>query len=309
MFAFYLKNALLSMRRTPLLTGLLVIIIGIATATMAMCYFAYLEFARDPIPQKSNRLFHVVLDIRSPTSAGKDYTSLDKPVSLTYKDMMGLVKSDIPRYQSANFLSRLAVFPDRERGRPFKTPVRMCHADFFPMFNVPFKYGGPWDKKADSGPEQVVVLSEQMNRRLFDGQNSVGRKLRIEDRDFAVVGVLEPWRPKPKFYDPLSGSYLTDDNDAIFMPFHFLEKMETSNMGPGHCFSGVGLGAENYIDRIKHNECAWILYWVELDTKEQKDAYQAFLKEYSLEQHRNGRFPKPPPSGLLDLMSWHREAT
>ena len=63
------------------------------------------------------------------------------------------------------------------------------------MFDVPFRYGGPWTREADAKLEQVVVLSEAMNDRLFGGRNSVGQTLRIEDREFRVVGVLAGWQP------------------------------------------------------------------------------------------------------------------
>ena len=46
-----------------------------------------------------------------------------------------------------------------------------------------------------------------MNHRLFDGEDSVGRKVRIEDREFTVVGVMEPWYPVPKFYDTHNNTF------------------------------------------------------------------------------------------------------
>ena len=60
------------------------------------------------------------------------------------------------------------------------------------MFEVPFLYGSGWGSTADEGPEPVVVLAKRTNERLFGGENSVGRKIRIEDREFTVVGVTEP---------------------------------------------------------------------------------------------------------------------
>src|SRR6202011_1302517 len=113
------------------------------------------------------------------------------------------------------------VFPDAKIGRPFRETVRLCFSDFFPMFDVPFRYGSGWDKKADAGPEPVVVLSEQMNDRLFGGRNSVGKSVRIADREFRVVGVLARWSPSVKFYD-LTVNWI-EKPENIYMPFQFLK--------------------------------------------------------------------------------------
>ena len=53
----------------------------------------------------------------------------------------------------------------------------MTTADFFPMFDVPFLYGGPWNAKADEGPDPVVISSKDANEKAFGGVNSVGKTL------------------------------------------------------------------------------------------------------------------------------------
>ena len=81
----------------------------------------------------------------------------------------------------------------------------MAESDFFEMFHVPFRYGGPWTRETDAKLEQVIVLSEGINERLFGGRNSVGQTLRIETRDFRIVGVLAGWQPTVRMYD-MTGS-------------------------------------------------------------------------------------------------------
>ncbi|MCP5036747.1 MAG: ABC transporter permease, partial [Rhodobacteraceae bacterium] len=48
--------------------------------------------------------------------------------------------------------------------------------------------GGGWDETADRQGESVVVLDHATNLKLFGGDDSVGRTVRIEDRGFTVVG-------------------------------------------------------------------------------------------------------------------------
>ena len=71
------------------------------------------------------------------------------------------MESDIPTYQGGAFKGSLTVQPESETEKPYREIVRMCFADFFPMFDVPFRYGSGWDKRADEGPEQVVVLGHE----------------------------------------------------------------------------------------------------------------------------------------------------
>ena len=67
----------------------------------------------------------------------------------------------------------------------------MTTKDFFAMFQVPFLYGGPWDDKADAGPEPVVVLSKESNQKAFGGVNSVGKTVNWHDREFRVARLGE----------------------------------------------------------------------------------------------------------------------
>lgn len=60
------------------------------------------------------------------------------------------------------------------------------------MFDVPFRYGAPWDRQADATHSAVVVLSRALNDRLFGGADSVGRTLRIDTQDYRIVGSPTP---------------------------------------------------------------------------------------------------------------------
>src|SRR5262249_34620999 len=181
-------------------------------------------FTRDPIPQKSSVLYYVRLDSWDPAKPYPAAKPGDPPTQITYRDAREIMKSTIPAHQSAMFKTSLYVFPDPKVARPFKETVRLCFADFFPMFDVPFAFGAGWDKKADEGPEPVIVLSAAENDKLFGGANSVGKLVRLEDREFRVVGVLEPWRPSVKFYDMTQNFVQTPEE--MYLPFNFVVPMK-----------------------------------------------------------------------------------
>jgi putative ABC transport system permease protein len=302
MLLYNLRIALLSLRRNAVLSAVTVggIAIGIAVSTVFST--ARHAFARDPIPGKSDVLHYVRMDN---WDALKPYPGPDPtqpPTQITYLDMTAIMKSDIPVRQTGMFKARLYVFPDAKVGKPTQEVVRLCFSDFFAMFQVPFKYGSAWDKKADEGPEPVIVLGSEMNDKLFGGANSVGRTVRIENRDFRVVGVLDYWQPGIKYYD-VTQSFL-ESPEPIFMPFNFLRPMQLRTAGNSDGWKSLaGPGFEGFLA----SDVCWIQMWVELPTPEKRAAYEDFLKSYVLEQKKTGRFQRPLNNRVTPLMAWLRQ--
>jgi putative ABC transport system permease protein len=300
MFAYHLRIAAKSLRRTPVLSSLLVagIALGIAVSTAFVA--AYHTSAKDPIPDKSDKLYYVELDAWNPKRPYDEDHPSYPPDQLTWRDAKAIRASTIPTYASPMFKSELTVFPARAQERPFRALVRMTYGDFFPMFHPPFRYGSGWGKDADQKPEAVVVLDDETNDKLFGGANSVGKTVRLEDRDFTVVGVLAPWYPEPKFYDPLNGSFNTPE--ALFIPYRWTEPMKVDSAGNSNGWKSSG---STFEDKLESEE-TWVQYWVQLDTPQQKEAYKAWLDGYAAEQKKLGRYGRPINNQLLNVMEWLR---
>lgn len=301
MFAYQLRIAWLSLKRNPILSALLVAAIALGVAISTTFVTVHHIYSGDPIPSKSDLLFHVEMDSWDPDRPFDRYHPERPPYQVTYRDMKGLMSSDIPTLQSGMFIAGLTVHPEGIL-RPFREDVRMCFADFFPLFEVPFAFGRGWDAVADSGPEPVVVIDSATNDRLFGGIDSVGKTLRIEDRVFTVVGVLAPWRPSPRFYDPTTGPH--NEPEAIYMPFEFVRIFEIGTEGNLRDWSdGQSAGFEDFLA----SEAVWIQMWVQLDTDDQRAEYASFLDAYVMEQKAQGRFARPLNNRLMDVMTWMRE--
>ena len=297
MFLYNLRIALLSLRRNRILSAVIVggIALGIAVSTM----FSTMRhaFAKDPLPGKSDSLYHVQMDSWDPMKAyPDDVTQL--PPQITYRDMVEIMKSQVPARQTGTFKSNLLLYPPKEIGRPRKVLTRMCFSDFFPMFEVPFKYGSGWDERADEGPEPVVVIDEETNDLLFGGQDSVGKTIRIEDRDFKIVGVLDTWRPSIKFYDVTQNP--TQLPESVFMPFNFLRPMQIQTAGNSDGWKSPP--SPGFEGRLV-SETTWIQMWVELQ-KDKVGAYEDFLAAYVHEQKRAGRFPRPLHNRVTPMTEW-----
>jgi putative ABC transport system permease protein len=302
MFLYNLRIALLSLRRNPILSSVIVggIALGIAVATLFSTMRHVL--AKDPVPAKSRALHYVRLDNWDPLKPYPGDDPTRPPTQITYQDMVNLMRSDVPARQSGMFKSNLYVFPDPKVGRPTKQMTRLCFADFFPMFQVPFRYGGPWDRKADEGPEPVVVLSEELNDTLFGGGDSVGRTLRIEDREFKVVGVLDRWRPPVKFYDVTQ--FAAQAPEAMYLPFNFLRPMKIQTAGNRDGWKSAPAPG---LEGLLASESCWIQMWVELPTREKVEAYKSFADAYVMEQKKTGRFPRPVNNRVTPMMAWLKE--
>lgn len=298
-----LRIAWKSLKRNRALSVL--IVTGIALGVAVSTTFATVRhsYAKDPIPTRSDVLYYVRLDSWDPLKPYPGADSTLPPTQVTYRDMTEIMKSDIPRRQSGMFKTALYVYPDAKIGRPFRETVRLCTADFFPMFDVPMLYGSGWDKKADAGPEPVVVLGREMNDKLFGGKNSVGKTVRMGDREFRVVGVMGDWLPSVKFYDLTQNTI--DVPETIYMPFSFLKPMQLRTFGNSDGWGTSG-GLSGF-DGFLQSETCWIQMWVELPDKAAVEKYKDFLAAYVLDQKKHGRFQRPLNNRVSTVREWMRD--
>ncbi|MCZ6643869.1 MAG: ABC transporter permease [Gammaproteobacteria bacterium] len=297
MFFYYLRLAVISIRKNPVLSTLMVTAIGLGIgACMTVLTVNYL-MSSDPIPQKSDVLYYVQLDNWDPNNAADG--SNEPPDQLTYLDATALLKANQAFRQTANAATSLVIEPPGDDAKPFLVSGRGSFSSFFAMFDVPFLYGGPWDRDADDAEEQVVVLTREINDRVFGGEDSVGRNLRMAGFEFRVVGVMDTWLPMPKFYDVSTGPF--DDVEEVFFPFNLIVPLELSRNGNTNCWkSPDGDGIQAFLN----SECVWIQYWAELPTVEARQDYLAHLDNYVSEQKTLGRFERPLNNRISNVTEW-----
>jgi putative ABC transport system permease protein len=287
MFLYNVRIGLKSLRRNPILTVLLIgaIALGICVSTTFIALRHILE--KDPLPGRSQNLFYVRLDNWDPARAYNADDPKSLPVMISYRDMRELMKSGIPTHQTGTYRASMFAHPDARAGRPFNADIRMAFSDFFTMFDVPFQYGGAWDKAADAKPEQVVILDQEMNQKLFGGANSVGRTVRFDERDYKVVGVIGDWKPSFRFYDLTQGPVPVE---GVFMPFNLTPVLQLNTAGNSDGWKGQ---AEPTYESFLASEQTWIELWVELPTAAKQQAFRDFTDNYVREQKKLGRFLRP----------------
>ena len=299
MFKYNVKLAVKSMRRNPIMTGLMVaaiaVGIGVSMTTLTMYYL----MSSNPIPEKSDVLFAITLDSWDPLRPFDEDYPERAPHQLTYHDAERLLVLGAGKRQTAMFESSLIIEPLNKDTLPFEAGARVTTSDFFAMFNVPFVYGSAWDRSADVDTERVVVLTRELNERLFGGENSVGNRLTMNGNEFQVAGVIETWEPTPRFYDPINGAF-QEIND-MFIPYSLTRAMEMPSNG-----SDWGWKSEeiNSFDQWLNSESAWIQYFVELESARDRNAYVAHLDAYVTEQKRLGRFERPLNNSIYNVTEW-----
>ena len=107
MFFYYLRLAVISIRKNPVLSTLMVAAIGLGIgACMTVLTVNYL-MSSDPIPQKSEVLHYVQLDNWDPNNAANDPN--EPPDQLTYLDATALMKANRAFRQTANAGASLVI--------------------------------------------------------------------------------------------------------------------------------------------------------------------------------------------------------
>ncbi|GGA24695.1 ABC transporter permease [Dyella nitratireducens] len=300
MFSYYLQLALHSFRRSPGLTALMVIIMGIGVAASMTTYAVFRAVSGDPLPDKSAQLFVPQIDNAGPQNGS---TRNHLPDALTYTDAMALMQAKAGTRQTAVYPITGHIEPsDGLQQRPFSANGYAAYADFFAMFDVPFQYGHGWSSGDDDRHTNVIAISSRLNQRLFAGINSVGRILHLDGHDYRVVGVIHDWNPQPRFFDVNNGFSFGGAPD-YYLPFTRAIDLHISSNGNNNC-SGSAKPVTPGWDGWLRSECVWVSLWVELPHVTAVQRYQRLLSDYAAEQQRHGRFQWASNVRLFDLNGW-----
>ncbi len=297
MFGYYFTLALRSFKRNKALTFLMVLAIALGIGASMTTLTVFYVLSGDPIPQKSDKLFYPRIDPRS----ANGFTPGDEPEDqFTRHDAERMLRDKKGDRQA--FMTGGASSIETEDGRiePFRIDARYTTADFFPMFEVPFRYGNGWSAADDESRARVAVISKALNEKLFGGANSVGRDIKASGATFRVIGVLDEWRPAPKFYDMTQDRFT--EVEQLFVPFWTSRALKMGTQGNMNCWGDAS--AEEEGSQGPNAPCSWLQYWVELGTPEKVEAYKQYLKNYSDQQRAAGRFERASNVDLHNVMQW-----
>ena len=136
MFAYYFDLALRSFRRNKALTVLMVLAIALGIGASMTTLTIFHVLSGDPIPQKSDRLFYVQMD----PATMDGYNAGEEPdFQLTRYDAEELLRQKRGERQAMMTGGSVAIEPQKEGLDPFYADTRYTSADFFAMFDTPFR--------------------------------------------------------------------------------------------------------------------------------------------------------------------------
>jgi putative ABC transport system permease protein len=290
MFGYYLDLALRSLKRNKMLTALMVIAIAVGIGASMTTLTVMHLLSGDPLPGRSGQIFfpQVSPDPTRPhakePSAVMDYRSAIDLWSARRADRQALIVDSMIKVVAAD-----TTLP------PLRLDMLSTTTDFFAMFAVPFRYGDAWSAGDDAKHARVVVISNDLNDKLFGGVNSVGRTLRLGDSDMRVVGVLGPWRPVPLFYETW-GAYTKPQE--VMTPFFTGLEINDGHFQQYNCWH-----IPDTPGHLQNAPCNWVTLWVQLDDAAKMAAYRRFVADYAAQQKAAGRFTSTV-TRLRSLMQW-----
>ncbi len=112
-----------------------------------------------------------------------------------------------------------------------------------------------------------------------------------------MVGVLNDWRPAPRYYDVNSNRY--GETEQAFIPFTHAVDRRTPIWSNVNCNQAIAS-----VEAFLRSECVWLQFWVELPTEADAQRYRTFLNNYAAEQRRIGRFHWLAHTQLRNVLQW-----
>ncbi|MBB6187895.1 ABC transporter permease [Rhodanobacter sp. MP7CTX1] len=287
--------------RSKALTTLVIMLLAFGVSACMVSYAVFRATTSDPLPARSSHLYIPQID-----NVGAAYNNEGEPIeTLSYIDAMALWRARKASWLTLLYATKWQVESDNPLIPATSLGGDAVTADFFSMFDVPFRFGGGWTADDDAQRSNVAVISRHLNETLFAGQNSVGREIRLDGQLFLIGGVLEDWNPRPRFFDAGSHGtvYAFDDAGDIYIPFTRATDMKKDSTFV-YCPTASRQSDTSHWDAYLHSECDRIDAWVELATPVDVDRYREYLRNYAGEQQRLGRFSWAPNIRLRNLTDW-----
>jgi putative ABC transport system permease protein len=305
MFGYYLRLGVRQLRKSPVLTGLMVLTLAVGVAASMSTLTVLRAMSADPIPDKSDRLFVALLDIRPDNGAD---TSPEPPFQLNYRDAVALRDAHEGVHQAVLFLIGPVVGSSVGAQPPMFTDGIAADSDFFAMAETRFVGGAPWTAADDAARRRVAAIREKLAHKLYGDLDPIGRTLRVDGIDYVVVGVVaDDWKPRPAWYRLYGGPGGFGGDDQIFVPFETAIAVKMAMNGIMSC--PVPLTEEDKKkdeggNPLMTSQCAWLSLWVELASADDAPAFRDFMAGYVAEQRKLGRFPRPDNQRLYDVNTW-----
>lgn len=300
MLAYYARLAARSLRRTPVMSALMIAAIAVGVAVTMTTLTLQHVMARNPLAERNDQLFAVQLDSWGDKEHFEGRVNNAIPDLLTWRDGQMLLRAPHARHKVVMHQWGAALTPEDPALAPMQVDIRVTSRDFFPLFGLTFNHGQRWGESADQQAEFVAVVTRSLSEQLFGSANPVGRTITLNGRPYTISGVVDDWLPAPSVHDLSTGSF--NDAAQIYLPFGLHEALEMSPWGNINCWE-QGKEISSYRDFL-NSECIWLVGWVGLDDAASQQAFRQYLQGYIASERQQGRFPRTTNFALSTPSQW-----
>jgi putative ABC transport system permease protein len=217
-----LGEALISMRSTGMRSFLtmLGIIIGVGAVVLMLAIGRGVELSvQQSISSQGANLFII---LSGSTTSGGLRGGFGSAPTLTLDDARDL--GELPDVVAVAPINS-GVAQTVNEGQNWSTQITGTTPDYFRIRNWKFASGDPFDDVAERSAAPVAVIGETVAKNLFpEGEDPVGKTIRIRNIPFTVVGLLASQGQS------LQGQ---DQDDVIIVPFQTAQRRLFGSAFPG----------------------------------------------------------------------------
>jgi len=281
MIRYSLELALHGLRRSPKSTLLAVVTVALGLAASMTTLVLLHMLSADPLPGRSQHLYLAWVD--TVLAKPDNYASLNGITVENYKrikmaDAQALLQAHRAIRQAA--LAGLDADVSTEDGEHLQRGQLLLGttSGFMPMMGQALRYGRNWTAAEDATRAPVAVIDVELAQKLFGTGNAVGRSIRLDKAVFRVIGVSTPFSPSPHFYDLDRWVFSAKNRENVFLPYTAALDAGIKLTGADEC-DATAARKSLFDHDVAH--CAWLSYWVELDTPGQVADFRAYLLHYA----------------------------
>ena len=218
---------------------------------------------------------------------------------LTYRDAIALRAAERAVRQTAMLRRRSG-----DRARPARTCRRSSATARGPrrlLRDVRRPVRPRWavdDRDDDRGRRGWWCIREARPSKLFGGRDPIGRTIRMGERDYVVTGVVDDWKPLPKFYRLLGTGALRRVREPVRPVRHRDRRGDPSTATSAATTTGQRHRLQGLLELGVRVDAVW----VELADAADAPAYRDFLAGYVAEQKQaRPRSRGPTTTALYDV--------
>ena len=290
MLSYYLKLALYNIKRAALVNFLVVFTIAVGVGLVSANLTLVNTMMTNPIAHKNDRLFHISLNTWPNKSQSQEPLHV-----LRYRDTKHIMDYQGAKHKVVGYIT--ATYARAVEAKTLdrvSSALRATTTDFFALTEAPMQFGSAFSHDNS----QEIVIGHKLNMKLFNGQNSVGKKVELEGSEFVIAGVLKPWQLRPVFYHVTEGRAFNDTED-IFMP---LETALDLNLTP-HA-RATSTEAISGMPTSREKNLYYLQSWIEFEHPSDVADFQSYLDSYSQALKDAGEHPNDIINQLDDVATW-----